>query len=110
MNRQRTPWVLALGLLLFASWPAQAQERSIWPQGQEKPVPLSEVIVPAQIPPEWGTLRNALPLAGNPAFYALFFEDAGGTIRIVPLHLTFVGGGWQLASTPHPVAVIKRGP
>jgi len=110
MTGQRTRWVLALGLLLLPLWPAHAQERSVWPQGPEKPVSLSEVIVPTQIPPEWGTLRNALPLAGNPAFYALFFEDARGTIRVVPLHLTFVAGGWRLADIDVPVGVIKRGP
>jgi hypothetical protein len=110
MNGHRTRWVLALGLLLLASWPAQAQERSVWSQEPEKPLSLTEVNVPALIPPEWGTLRNALPLAGNPAFYAPFLEDAGGTIRIVPLHLTFVAGGWQLANTSHSVAVIRRGP
>ncbi len=110
MIGRRTCWVLTLGLLLLASWPAQAQDRSFWPQGEDKRVPLSEVIVPAQIPPEWGTLRNALPLAGNPAFYALFFEDARGTIRVVPLHLTLAAGAWRLADMDHPVAVIKRGP
>lgn len=110
MNGRRIPWMLVLAWVALASWPAQAQERSVWSQGQEKPVSLAEVVVPAQIPPEWGTLRNALPLAGNPAFYALFLEDAGGTIRVVPLHLTFTGGGWQLANMPHPVAVIRRGP
>src|SRR5512135_843954 len=99
MSGQRTRWVLALGLLLLAAWPAQAQERSVWSQEPGRSVSLTEVNVPVEIPPEWGTLRNALPLAGNPAFYALFFEDAGGTIRIVPLHLTFVAGGWQLANT-----------
>jgi len=46
------------------------------------PVSLTEVNVPAAIPPEWGTLRNALPLAGNPAFYALFFEDAVGSLGV----------------------------
>jgi len=110
MNGQPTRWVLALGLFVLAAWPAQAQERSVWSQEAQTPVSLTEVNVPAPVPPEWGTLRNALPLAGNPAFYALFFEDAGGTIRIVPLHLTFVGGGWQLANTSHAVAVIRRGP
>jgi hypothetical protein len=108
MTGQRTRWILALGILLLALWPAQ--ERSGWSQGPEKFVTLSEVIVPAQIPPEWGTLRNALPLAGNPAFYALFFEDTRGTIRVVPLHLTFVAGAWRLADMDHLVAVIKRRP
>ena len=110
MKAQRTYGMLALGFLLLASWPAQAQERSTWSQEPGQRVSLTEVTVPAEIPPEWGTLRNALPLAGNPAFYALFFEDAAGTIRIVPMHLTFVGGGWQLANTTHAVAVIRRGP
>ena len=110
MNRQRTWWVLAAGLLLLASCPAQAQDRSEWAQGQVKPGPLLEVIAPVNIPVEWGTLRNALPLAGDPAFYALFFEDAAGTIRIVPLNLTLAGGSWQLAVTRNPAAVIKRGP
>jgi hypothetical protein len=110
MIRQRTWWVLALGLLLLASWPAQAQDRSEWSQGQVRPGSLSEVIAPVTIPVEWGTLRNALPLVGDPAFYALFFEDAAGTIRVVPLHLTLAGGSWQLAITRNPAAVIKRGP
>jgi hypothetical protein len=110
MNGRPTRWVLVLGILLLASLPIQAQERSGWSQGPEKFVSLSEFIVPAQIPPEWGTLRNALPLAGNPAFYALFFEDARGTIRVVPLHLSLVAGAWRLADIDHPVAVIKRGP
>ncbi len=110
MNGQRMLWALLLGVLLFAVRPAQAQERSVWSVEKQGPVSLSEVVVPVTIPQEWGVLRNALPLAGDPAFYALLFEDAGGTIRILPLHLTFVAGGWQLANTRNPVAVIKRGP
>ena len=110
MKAQRTYGMLALGFLLLASWPAQAQERSVWSQEPGQRVSLTEVTVPAEIPPEWGTLRNALPLAGNPAFYALFFEDARGTIRVVPLTLTLVAGAWRLADMDHPVAVIRRGP
>jgi hypothetical protein len=110
MNGQRTLWALLLGVSLLAVRPAQAQERSVWSSEKQGPVALAEVVTPVAIPPEWGALRNALPLAGDPAFYALFFEDAGGTIRILPLHLTFVAGGWQLANTRNPVAVIKRGP
>jgi hypothetical protein len=102
--------MVVLGVILLCSWPAQAQERSIWPQGQEKPVSLSQVIAPVMIPPEWGTLRDVLPLAGSPTSYALFLEDAGGNIRIVPLHLTLVAGGWQYAVTRDPAVMIKRGP
>ena len=67
-------------------------------------------VAAVNIPAEWGTLRNALPLAGDPPYYALFFEDAGGNIRIVPLYLTLGAGIWQLSLRRDPVVVIKRGP
>jgi hypothetical protein len=111
MKGQRSWWVLALVLLVLSPWSAQAQERSVFSsQTQEKPGPLSEVVAAVNIPAEWGTLRNALPLAGDPPYYALFFEDAGGNIRIVPLYLTLGAGTWQLSLRRDPVVVIKRGP
>jgi hypothetical protein len=108
---RRTWWVFALVLLTLSPWSVQAQERSVFSsQTQEKPGPLSEVVAAVNIPAEWGTLRNALPLTGDPPYYALFFEDAGGNIRIVPLYLTLGGGTWQLSLRRDPVVVIKRGP
>jgi hypothetical protein len=111
MLTQRARWALAVGVLVLSPWSAQAQERSVFSsQTQEKPGPLSEVVAAVNIPAEWGTLRNALPLAGDPPHHALFFEDAGGNIRIVPLYLTLVAGGWQLSIRRDPVVVIRRGP
>jgi hypothetical protein len=108
---QRRWWVLALGLLVLAPWSARAQERSIWTsQTGEKPGPLSEVLAAVTIPAEWGTLSNVLPPTGDPAYYTLFFEDAGGNIRIVPLYLTLGGGTWTLSLRRDPVLLIKRGP
>jgi hypothetical protein len=111
MRTQRAWWVLAVGVLVFSPWSAQAQERSVFSsQSQEKLGPLAEVVAAVNIPAEWGTLRNALPLAGDPPYYALFFEDAGGNIRIVPLYLALVAGSWQLSMRRDPVVVIRRGP
>jgi len=106
-----TWWMVVLGLLILSPWSAQAQERSVFSSPpQEKPAPLAQVVAPVILPADWGTLRSTLPLAGDPTSYALFFEDAVGNIRIVPLHLTLVGGGWQYAVTRDPAVIIKRGP
>ena len=111
MKGQRTWWVLAVVVLVLSPCSAQGQERSVFSsQTMEKPGPLSEVVAAVNIPAEWGTLRNALPLAGDPPYHALFFEDAGGNIRIVPLYLTLGAGTWQLSLRRDPVVVIKRGP
>lgn len=111
MRLQRVWWVLAAGVLVLAPWSVQAQERSVFSsQTQERLGTLSEVVAAVNIPAEWGTLRNALPLAGDPPYYALFFEDAGGNIRIVPLYLTLGGGSWQLSIRRDPAVVIRRGP
>jgi hypothetical protein len=111
MRLQRVWWVLAVGVLVLAPWSVQAQERSVFSsQTQEKLGPLSEVVAAVNIPAEWGTLRNALPLSGDPPYYALFFEDAGGNIRIVPLYLALGGGSWQLSIRRDPAVVIRRGP
>ena len=107
---QRRWWVLALGLLVLGPWSAQAQDRSFWTSTAAKPGPLSEVIAGVTIPAEWGALGNVLPLTGDPAYYTLFFEDAEGNIRIVPLYLTLGGGTWQLSLRRDPVLLIKRGP
>jgi hypothetical protein len=108
---QRTWRMLVLVLVALSPWSAQAQERSVFSsQTQEKLGPLSEVVAAVSIPAEWGTLRNVLPLAGDPPYYTLFFEDVGGAIRIVPLYLTLGAGTWQLSLRRDPVVVIKRGP
>ena len=111
MKGQRSWWVLAVVVLVLSPWSAQAQERSVFSsQTLERPGPLSEVVAAVNIPAEWGTLKNALPLAGDPLYYTLFFEDAGGNIRIVPLYLTLGGGTWSLSLRRDPVLLIKRGP
>jgi hypothetical protein len=110
MKGKRSWWVLVV-VLVLAPWSAQAQERSVFSsQTLERPAPLSEVVAAVNIPAEWGTLKNALPLAGDPLYYALFFEDAGGNIRIVPLYLTLGGGTWSLSLRRDPAVVIRRGP
>jgi len=111
MKGQRSWWVLAAVVLVLSPWWAQAQERSVFSsQTLERPGPLSEVVAAVNIPTEWGTLKNALPLAGDPLYYTLFFEDAGGNGRIVPLYLTLGGGTWSLSLRRDPVLLIKRGP
>ena len=76
---------------------------------QEPPAPLPQQVTPVTIPPEWGTLRNVVYVPGNTPYYSLFFEDAGGNLRIVPLYLNLVSGGWYLTQRA-PVAIIRRGP
>jgi hypothetical protein len=110
MHQQRIGWAVFLGVSLFAAWPAHAQDRSTWPQIQEKSAPLTQVVAPVTIPAEWGALRDVLPLPGNPGSYAVFLEDSAGNIRIVPLHLTLIGGGWQYTPTRDPAVIIRRGP
>ncbi len=108
---RRMWWVVVVGLLLLSPWFAQAQERSVFSSPtQEKLGPLSEVVAAVHIPAEWGALRNALPLAGDPPYYALFFEDAGGNIRIVPLYLNLIAGSWNLSIRRDPTVVLRRGP
>jgi hypothetical protein len=111
MRTQRGWWMVAVALLILSPWSVRAQERSVWPsQPHEKLGPLAEVVAAVNIPAEWGVLRNALPLTGDPPSYTLFFEDAGGNIRIVPLYLTLAAGSWQLSVRRDPVVVIRRGP
>jgi hypothetical protein len=109
---KRWHWsVSALGLLLLFPWLTQAQEKSSWSAGDPgKPASLAEVVAAVNLPAEWGTLRAVLPQTGDPPYYPLFFEDAGGNIRIVPLYLNLVSGSWYLSVKRDPVAVIRRGP
>jgi hypothetical protein len=100
MKRRWGRWFLVLGVLLLSFESATAQE---------PPAPLPQQVAPVTIPPEWGALRNVVYVPGNPPCYSLFFEDAGGSFRIVPLHLNLISGGWYL-SKREPVAIIKRGP
>ncbi len=76
---------------------------------QEPPVPLQEAITQLNIPAEWGVLKSVTPLPGNPPYYSFFFEDAAGTIRIVPVYLSLSGDNWYLLNKRGPVAVIRRG-
>ncbi len=76
---------------------------------QDAPGPLQEMITPLNIPAEWGTLKSVTALPGSPQSFSFFFEDAAGTIRIVPVHLTLSGNTWYLLRKGDPVAVIRRG-
>ena len=78
--------------------------------GQEQPPSLQEVITALSIPADWGTLKSVISLPGNPPYFSLFFEDAAGTIRIVPVYLSVSGNTWYLLNKRDPVAVIRRMP
>ncbi len=101
LKRNRVWWLLVLGLLCLFPGSSPAQETPFRP---------AEQIAAMYIPAEWGTLRNVLPLAGNPSYYSLIFEDAAGTIRIVPVYLNLVGGTWYLTNKRDPAVIIKRAP
>jgi hypothetical protein len=101
MSRYRVWWLFVLGLACLLPGSSQAQETPFRPPEQ---------VAPVVIPAEWGTLRNVLPLSGNPSYYSLVFEDSGGNIRIVPLYLNLVGGTWYLTNKRDPAVIIKRAP
>ncbi len=101
MYWHRVWWLLGLGLMCLLTVSSQAQETAFRP---------AEQVAPVNIPAEWGALRSVLPLTGNPSYYSLVFEDAGGNIRIVPVYLNLVGGTWYLTNKRDPAVVIKRGP
>ncbi len=101
MKGNRVWWLFVLGLLCLLPGSSQAQETPFRP---------AEQVAAMYIPAEWGALRNVLPLAGNPSYYSLVFEDAGGSIRIVPVYLSLVGGTWYLTNKRDPAVIIKRAP